>query len=134
VVTLVECRGYNYKRMKTEENQGQGFLGKVQLCNMWYGSYKKAWNWRNREVESGRAERVKCSTCGGKDAVIGGEVKRNKKGEVFCPLCRTEKKMPWWNWDKRLKQTVPRAQKCHESHSLSKSIFILFSFSFNYVI
>jgi len=28
VVTLVECRGCDYKRMKTQENQGQGFLGK----------------------------------------------------------------------------------------------------------
>ena len=36
VVTFVECRGYDYKRMKTEENRGQGFLGKVQLSNMWW--------------------------------------------------------------------------------------------------
>jgi len=34
VVTLVECRGCDYKRMKTQENQGQGFLGKEQICNM----------------------------------------------------------------------------------------------------
>ena len=34
VVMFVECRGCNYKGMKTEENQGQGFLGKVQLCNI----------------------------------------------------------------------------------------------------
>jgi len=34
VVTFVECRGCNYKGTKTEENQGQGFLSKGQLCNM----------------------------------------------------------------------------------------------------
>jgi len=95
VVTLVECRGCDYKGMKTEENWGQGFLGKVQLCNMWCESCKEVWNWRNGEAESGRAERVKCSMCGGKDAVIGGEVERNEKGEVFCPPYRTGKKMLW---------------------------------------
>jgi len=52
VVTFVECKGCNYKGMKTEENQGQGFLGKVQLCNMWCGSCKEAWNWRDSEAES----------------------------------------------------------------------------------
>jgi len=34
VVTFMEYRGYNYKGTKTEENQEQGFLGKVQLCNI----------------------------------------------------------------------------------------------------
>jgi len=38
VVTLVECRGCNYKGMKTKENQEQGFLGKEQQSNMWYRS------------------------------------------------------------------------------------------------
>ena len=70
VVTLVECRGCDYKRTKTQENQGQGFLNKEQLSNMWCERCKEAWNWRNREVESGRAKRVKCSICGSKDAVI----------------------------------------------------------------
>ena len=111
VVTFVKCRGCDYKGTKTEENWGQGFLGKVQLCNMWCGSCKEAWNWRDREAESGRAERVKCSTCGGKDAVVGEKVERNEKGEVFCPPCRTGKKMPWWNWDRRIERTVPRTQK-----------------------
>jgi len=94
VVTFVEYRGYDYKRTKTEENRGQGFLEKAQLCNMWCGSCKEAWNWREREAESGRVEQVKCSTCGGKDAVVGEKVERNKKGEVFCPPCKTDKKMP----------------------------------------
>jgi len=44
VVTFVECRGCDYKGTKTEKNRGQGFLGKVQLCNMWCRSCKKAWN------------------------------------------------------------------------------------------
>jgi len=42
VVTFVECRGCNYKRTKTQENRGQGFLGKAQLSNMWCGSCKEA--------------------------------------------------------------------------------------------
>ena len=70
MVTFVEYRGCNYKRTKTQENRGQGFLEKVQLCNMWCESCKEAWNWRDREMGSGRAERVKCSACGGKDTVI----------------------------------------------------------------
>ena len=44
VVTLVECRVCNYKGTKTQENWGQGFLGKEQLCNMWCGECKEAWN------------------------------------------------------------------------------------------
>jgi len=111
VVTFVECRGCDYKGMKTQENQGQGFLSKEQLCNMWCGGCKEAWNWRKREAESGRAEWVKCSTCGGKDAVVGERVERNEKGEIFCPPCRTGKKMLWWNWGGKLEWTVPRAQK-----------------------
>ena len=111
VVTFVECRGYDYKGTKTQENQGQGFLSKEQLCNMWCGGCKEAWNWRDREAECGRAERVKCGMCGGKDAVVGGEVERNERGEVFCPPCRTGKKVPWWNQGGKVEQTVPRAQK-----------------------
>ena len=62
-------------------------------------------------MEEGRAEKVKCSTCEGKNTVIGEEVERNEKGEIFCPLCRTGKKVPWWNWGGSLERTVPRAQK-----------------------
>ena len=94
VVTLVECRGCDYKGMKTQEDQGQGFLGKEQMCNMWYERYKEAWNWRDREAECRRAERVKCGTCRGKDVVTGGKVEKNEKGKVFYPPCRTEKKVP----------------------------------------
>jgi len=91
---FVECRGCNYKGTKTEKNRGQGFLEKVQLCNMWCRSYKETWNWRDRKAESRRAERVKCSTCRGKDTVVGERVERNEKGEVFCLLYKTGKKMP----------------------------------------
>jgi len=52
---------------------------------------------RDRKAKEGRAERVKCSICGGKEAVVGEEVERNEKGKVFCPPCRIEKKTPWWN-------------------------------------
>jgi len=52
---------------------------------------------------------VKCSACGGKDAVVGGEVERNERREVFCSPCMTGKKVLWWNWGKRLEQSVPRA-------------------------
>jgi len=110
VVTLVEYRGCNYKGTKIQENQGQGFLSKEQLCNIWCGSYKEAWNWREEEAKGGRAERVKCGAYGGKDAVVGGEVERKEKGEVFCPPCRIGKKTPWWNWGGKLKQSVSRAQ------------------------
>ena len=68
-------------------------MSKEQLCNMWYGSCKETWNWRDREAESRRAERVKCSMCGGKDAVIW-KTERNAKEEIFCSPCRTEKKVP----------------------------------------
>jgi len=111
VVTFVECRGCNYKRTKTQENKRQGFLEKVQLCNMWCGSCKEAWNWREREVESRRAEWMKCSIYGEKNAVVGEKVERNKKEEVFCPPCRTGKKTLWWNWGGEVKRTVPRAQE-----------------------
>jgi len=117
VVMFVECRECDYKGIKMQKNQGQGFLKKEQLCNIWYRSYiwykscKEAWNWREREVEEGRAEKVKCSTCRGKDTVVGGKVERNEKGEVFCPPCRTGKKIPWWNLGGKLERTVPRAQK-----------------------
>jgi len=64
-----------------------------QLSNMWYRSCKEAWNWRDGEAESRRAERLKYSTCGGKDAVIW-RVERSKKGKVFYPPYRTGKKIP----------------------------------------
>jgi len=37
---------------------------------------------------------MKCSACGGKDAIIW-KTKRNEKEEICCPFCRTGKKMPW---------------------------------------
>ena len=111
VVTLMECRGCDYKGTKTQENQGQGFLSKEQLSNMWYGKCKEAWDWRDREVACGRGKRVKCGICSGKDVVTGGKVERNKKGEVFCLPYRAGKKVPWWNWRGRVEWSVPRAQK-----------------------
>jgi len=111
VVSFVECRGCSYKGMKTEENRGQGFLEKAQLCNMWCGGCKEAWNWRDREAEEGKAEKVRCSAYRGKDAVVGGGVERNEKGEVFCLPYRMGKKILWWNWGGKVEWTVPRAQK-----------------------
>jgi len=110
VVTFVECRGCDYKGTKTQENQGQGFLSKRQLLHIWCESCREAKEWREKEAQSGRAERVVCSACDVRDAVKGG-VERNKKGETFCPPCRTGKKTPWWNWEGEVEQTVPRAQK-----------------------
>jgi len=69
------------------------------------------WNWRDREAECGRVKRVRCSTCGGKDVVTGGKVERNEKEKVFCLPYRTGKKVPWWNWGKKVEQSVPKAQK-----------------------
>jgi len=42
VVTFVECRGCNYKGTKTQENRGQGFLGKKQLLHMWCEGCREA--------------------------------------------------------------------------------------------
>jgi len=86
-------------------------LEKAQLSNIWCGSYKEAWDWRNSKAESKRVERMECSTCRGKDAVIW-KVERNVKREIFCLPCRTGKKVPWWNWDGKLERTVP---KCNNS-------------------
>jgi len=47
---------------------------------MWCGGCKEAWNWRDKEAEYGRAERMKCGMCSGKDVVTRGKVERNKKG------------------------------------------------------
>ena len=43
--------------------------------------------------------------------MVREKVEKNEKGEVFCPPCRTGKKMPWWNWGGKLEWAVPRAQK-----------------------
>jgi len=43
--------------------------------------------------------------------VVGGKVDKNEKKKVFCPPCRTGRKVPWWNWSRELEWTVPRAQK-----------------------
>jgi len=110
VVTFVECRGYDYKGTKTQENQGQGFLSKKQLSHMWYEGCREAKEWREKEAQSGRAERVVYSTCDVRDAVKE-RVERNERREIFCPPCRTGKKTPWWNWGGEVERTVPRAQK-----------------------
>jgi len=100
VVTFVECRRCNYKGTKTQENRGQGFLSKKQLLHMWCESCREAKEWRERKAQSGRAERVVCSTCDIRD-VVKERVKRNEKGEIFCLPCRTGKKTLWWNWGGR---------------------------------
>ena len=69
VVTFVECRGCDYKGTKTQENQGQGFLSKKQLLHMWCEGCKEAKEWREREAQGGRAERVVCSACDVRDTV-----------------------------------------------------------------
>jgi len=69
VVTFVECRGCDYKGTKTQENQEQGFLRKRQLLHMWCEGCREAKEWREREAQSGRAERVVCSACDVRDAV-----------------------------------------------------------------
>ena len=58
------------------------------------GSCKKVQNQREKEAESGRAERVECNAYERKDAVIEGKVKRNEKEKVFYSPCRIEKKVP----------------------------------------
>jgi len=94
VVTFVECCGCDYKGTKTQENQGQGFLSKKQLSHMWCEGCREAKEWREREAQGGRAERVVCSACDVRDTVKE-RVERNEKREIFCPPCRTGKKTPW---------------------------------------
>jgi len=77
---------------------------------MWCEGCREAKEWREREAQSRRAERVVCSACEVRDAVKE-EVERNKKEEIFCPPYRTGKKMPWWNLGGEVEWTVPRAQK-----------------------
>jgi len=77
---------------------------------MWCESCRKAKEWRQKEAQSGRVERVVCSACDVRDAVKE-RIERNEKGEIFCLPCRTGKKIPWWNWGGEVEQTVPRAQK-----------------------
>ena len=76
IATLVGCRGCDYKGTKTQENREQDFLSKGQLCDIWYGNCKEAWDWREEEAKGSSIERVKCNACGGKDAVIGEKVER----------------------------------------------------------
>jgi len=96
VVTFVECRGCDYKGTKTQENQGRGFLSKKQLLHIWCEGCREAKEWREKEAQSGRTKRIVCSACDVRDAVKE-RVEKNKKGEIFCPPCRTGKKIPWWN-------------------------------------
>jgi len=57
----------------------------------------EAKEWREKEMQSGRVERVVCNAYNVRDAVKK-RVERNEKGEIFCLLCRTGKKTLWWNW------------------------------------
>ena len=77
---------------------------------MWCEGCKEAKEWREREEQKGRVERVVCSKYDVRD-VVTEKVERNEKGEIFCPPCRTGRKTPWWNWGGEVERTVPRAQK-----------------------
>ena len=79
------------------------------MLHMWCEGCREAKEWREREAQAGRAERVVCSTYDVRDAVKE-RVERNEKREIFCPPCRTGKKTPWWNWGGKLEQSVPRVQ------------------------
>jgi len=76
---------------------------------MWCENYRKAKEWREREAQSGRVERVVCSVYDVRD-MVKERVEKNKKGEIFCLPCRTGNKMSWWNWGGEVERTVPRAQ------------------------
>jgi len=39
---FVECEGCEYKGTKTEENQGQEFISRKQLRNLWRGNCLEA--------------------------------------------------------------------------------------------
>ena len=70
----VEGGGCNYKGMKIQENQKQGFVSGEQLRNIWCDKYLRAWKWRNAEEEAGRGMRVKYTKCSRKDTVVDKKI------------------------------------------------------------
>jgi len=99
-------------RLQGHQNLGEPWtrVCKKQLLHIWCEGCREAKEWREREAQSRRAERVVCSACEVRD-VVKERVERNEKGEIFCLLYRTGKKMLWWNWGGEVEWTVPRAQK-----------------------
>jgi len=91
VVTYVDCRGYESKGVQTYKNQGQSFLLKRQVRNMWCNLCQEAWNWREREAKRGEMTRVQCMECGRRD-VIGRRVSEQERKKILCPEYRTGKK------------------------------------------
>jgi len=77
---------------------------------MWCESCREAKEWREREVQSGKAEKMMCSACNVRDTVKE-KVERNEEEEIFCLPCRIGKKTLWWNWEGEIEWTVPRVQK-----------------------
>lgn len=60
---------------------------------------KKVWDQKEEKAKVGRVERVKYSAYKEKNAIIEGVVERNEKENTLVEL------------DRKLKQSVPRAQK-----------------------
>ena len=107
---FVEYKECKYKRTKTQENQGQRFLSKEQLNNMQY-SFQEGIGLESDRGREQQSSKIKVQYMQKRNTVVGEASKRNKKREVFCPLYRTKKKMPWWNQGEGLEKSVPRTQK-----------------------
>ena len=94
VVTFVEYSGCNYKGTKTEENQGQDFVSREKLRNVWYENCLEVLKWRNKEAGS----RVKCTKCGRKDMIVKEEILEEGRRNIQYPEYRTGRKQLWQNW------------------------------------
>jgi len=100
----VKCRGYEYKGTRTEENQGQEFISRKQLRNLWCRSCLEAWKWR----KDGGGCKVKCVKCERNNTIKGRKL---EEGKILCPKCRTGKKKPWWNWGVAVQPTMVKVQQ-----------------------
>ena len=94
VVTFIEFGGCDYKGTKTKENQGQNFISRGKLRNIWCKSCLEVWKWRNKETGS----KVKYTQCRRKDTIVEEKISKEERRNIWCLECRTERKQPWWNW------------------------------------
>ena len=98
VAIYIDCGGCEGKRIQTYENQGQGFLLKKQVKNIWYSLYQEAQNWREGETKKREITRVKYIKYRKRD-IIMRKVPEQEKKEILCPEYRVGRKREWWNWE-----------------------------------
>ena len=89
VVTFVECRGYEYKGTKIQENQEQVFVSRKQLKNIWYSQCLEVWKQRENSAKERGVVKVKCTQCGQRDMVV--EVFKKEQKENFVSRMQDRK-------------------------------------------